>query len=502
MAIGETLVNNKVVTTYVVETNAAIAETQRLAATQQDHARKTAKAMDDFQRDAVSALNKVEKSFQAEAKAAKDAAKAIADTPSLFSRAEGALSRFNSVVGLAHRTLGSWAIAVDVGTTAVGLLSDGVSKLGDAFGSKPGLRMMWEPDPMRGWINGMKEAQAETDKWFAKMQHEFFGNYFDVDSARNLERRFWARQHAKEKRAFDNLNLGYAPDKLDETDKANMAAAGKKPKRSGGGGYELDAAVLSGSGWTVMSAGGLMGQMRTLLDMGDQLSRTLSDVSTDIVGDITAPGGGPRLGKGGQTAAEKQHADWMALLNKEKQPTILERMFGTPEELNFYGDAWGTLTSAITGGYEALVTGSESAGKAMKRIVAGSIMAEGSKMLIHSLEEAAFAVAALATGNFASAATHGKAALMFGAGAAAAGVAAHALGAGGGGGGGASSGVGASAAGVGLGAGGGNDRPINTTIVLGHGWDDESPRQRAERFSREQRRANGVSPPPRGVEYS
>jgi hypothetical protein len=145
-----------------------------------------------------------------------------------------------------------------------------------------------------------------------------------------------------------------------------------------------------------------------------------------------------------------------------------------------------------------LVTGSESFGKAAKRVIGQTIMAEGSHMLVLALREGAQAIAALATGNFAKAGAHGLAAAKFGAGAALAGVVASQLGAGG-----SATAAGASAGG---GAGGSStvadNAPRNTNIVLGHGWDDETNRQRAARFARAQRQAASYESPAAGVVYS
>mgnify|MGYP000016392640 CR=1 FL=1 len=185
----------------------------------------------------------------------------------------------------------------------------------------------------------------------------------------------------------------------------------------------------------------------------------------------------------------------------EQGPTWMERTFGPAEQFDIYKSAFSGFTDAATAGYTALVTGSESAGKAMKRIVAQSIMAEGQHMLIRALREAAEAISALASGNLPSAAAHGLAAAKFGAGAALAGIVANQLGAGSSSTAGASSASAATAGGV-RNTGGGDMAPRNTTVVLGHGWDDETPRQRAARLARANRQAASYEAPPQGVSYS
>jgi len=180
-------------------------------------------------------------------------------------------------------------------------------------------------------------------------------------------------------------------------------------------------------------------------------------------------------------------------------PSFMEKMLGPVDQFDAYATAWQGFEGAVTAGYEALVTGSESFGKAAKRVIGQTIMAEGSHMLVLALREGAQAIAALAGGNFAAAGTHGLAAAKFGAGAALAGVVAHSLGAGG------------SATAAGASAGGGaagssttaaDNTPRNTNIVLGHGWDDETNRQRAARFARAQRQAASYEGAPAGVVYA
>ena len=178
-------------------------------------------------------------------------------------------------------------------------------------------------------------------------------------------------------------------------------------------------------------------------------------------------------------------------------PSFMERMLGPVSEIDRYATAWGTFTDAATAGYMALVTGSESAGAAMKRVIAQSVAAEGSRMLVLALREGAMAVASLAGGNFAAAGSHALAAAKFGAGAAIAGVVANQLG---GGAAGASAGAGASTpAGVTAGSEGG---PITRNYIIGDSFGFETPRSQAARFALAERRTRMYEAPTEGVAYS
>jgi len=184
-----------------------------------------------------------------------------------------------------------------------------------------------------------------------------------------------------------------------------------------------------------------------------------------------------------------------------KQPTITERLFGTPEEIDGYRTAWSGLTDTMLAGYDAMVSGSESVGSAMKKALGGAIQATGRKMFIRSLEETAEGVAALFL-NPAAAGQHFAAAALFGAGSVAAGVAARELGAGGSTGGGVSRSAGASASGVGLGGGAMQPAPINRTFIIGDSYADEDPRTQRRRFGERIRRARATESDAEGTRYS
>lgn len=178
---------------------------------------------------------------------------------------------------------------------------------------------------------------------------------------------------------------------------------------------------------------------------------------------------------------------------KPAGPSVLERMFGKIEEYDAYATAWGTFQNAVTSGFEAIVTGSESVGTAIKKSIAASLLAEGSQMLIQALKHGAMAIASLIPGptfNPAAAGGHGAAAAKFLAGSVAAGIAARALG-GGGGGAGAAAGAGASASGVGLGGVGfSSGGSVTRNYYIGDSFGSETPRSQASRFRQMQKGAD------------
>lgn len=145
--------------------------------------------------------------------------------------------------------------------------------------------------------------------------------------------------------------------------------------------------------------------------------------------------------------------------------------------LQMLGEVMQVTGQAAAGMYEAIVTGSEPAGQALKRIAAQGILAAGASMQVKAIEFGAAAVGFLVTGDAVNAALAAKTAAMYQAGAVIAGGVARGLGAGGG-----SSGSGGGARSAqpvngnpALGDGAGRN---NTTIVYGDSFANDSPRAR------------------------
>lgn len=196
------------------------------------------------------------------------------------------------------------------------------------------------------------------------------------------------------------------------------------------------------------------------------------------VGDFS----GPLLGMRGaaqsrreRATRESRYGDFAA----GQAQTRLEQMFGPIEQFNAYQTAWEGLSGAFATGFHALITGSEGAGKAMKKFLADRLAATAVEMGVEALKHGAFAIGSIAFGDPKGAVTHGLAAAKFAAGAFAATTAARMLGAGGSG----------AAAGAGGGGGtsnvsGGAAAPPPTQqpiiIVYGDAFAEDSPRRRAQ----------------------
>lgn len=175
--------------------------------------------------------------------------------------------------------------------------------------------------------------------------------------------------------------------------------------------------------------------------------------------------------------------------NSQQSDSILKKMFGEPQEFEAYAEGLGMLQNAGRAAFEALITGSGSAGEAFKAMIAQNMMSLASEMFGRSIYEAAMAVGSLAMYDFKGAALHGKAAAMYAVGAGALGMIGSQLGGG---------------AVVGKGAGGaaatGSSLPSTTssainsapsdargrsvTVVVGDDFADDSPRKRQQRAQR------------------
>lgn len=171
---------------------------------------------------------------------------------------------------------------------------------------------------------------------------------------------------------------------------------------------------------------------------------------------------------------------------EKDRKTFMESTFGPVGQFDAYKAGWDGFTNAVTAGYNAMVDGSMSFGKAFKQAVAGALKATGAQMLIESLKEAAYGVANLAVGNAPGAAAHFKSSALFAAGSIAAGVAANQLGGGGGGGGAAAGGAGAGGGAPSKPAANSNANPQSSIVyVVGDPFDTEAnPRRRQNNAKR------------------
>lgn len=208
--------------------------------------------------------------------------------------------------------------------------------------------------------------------------------------------------------------------------------------------------------------------------------------SLDVEGFQPSGFNAPELQTAIDAAGELQR---IAAESYQSTDSILKKMFGEPQEFEAYAEGLGMLQNAGRAAFEALITGSGSAGEAFKAMIAQNMMSLASEMFGRSIYEAAMAVGSLAMYDFKGAALHGKAAAMYAVGAGALGMIGSQLGGG---------------AVVSKGAGGaaatGSSLPSTTssainsapsdvrgrsvTVVVGDDFADDSPRKRQQRAQR------------------
>ncbi|HEY9466582.1 MAG TPA: hypothetical protein VIR54_25985, partial [Vicinamibacterales bacterium] len=187
--------------------------------------------------------------------------------------------------------------------------------------------------------------------------------------------------------------------------------------------------------------------------------------------DLDEYGNDALLGKTDAILKEAQDAQ------SQKRESFLESLFGKPEEFNVYQQLFEGVTNGVSSTYEAIVTGSEPAGKAFKKAIGEQMLAIGKSEAVLAIKEAAWAVGELATGNIPGATAHATSAAQHAAAALAAGVVAHELGAGGSSSAPAKSGgsAGTSASG---GTGSGAPQQKQAVIVIGEAFANDTPRMR------------------------
>jgi hypothetical protein len=111
-----------------------------------------------------------------------------------------------------------------------------------------------------------------------------------------------------------------------------------------------------------------------------------------------------------------------------RRQSVMQKMFGSVDEINGYTVAFQALSGAVTSSLQAWISGSMSAGEAIKRGIGQALAGVASQMAIEGLKHGAFAIGSAAFGDFAGSARHAAAAAAFGAGAIAAAAAARKLG--------------------------------------------------------------------------
>jgi uncharacterized protein YoxC len=166
-----------------------------------------------------------------------------------------------------------------------------------------------------------------------------------------------------------------------------------------------------------------------------------------------------------------------AAFNNNQNSSWMTRTFGTPEEFNALGKAFNAFTDSVGAGFEAIVTGSESGGKAFKNMLASGLLATGKSEAVEAIKDEAWALGSLAGQDYKGFALYQMAAVKHAAAAVAAGVGASALGAGGGSPSGASGGS-SSGGSSGHGSSSGSRETVTNYIIIGDNQADDSPRMR------------------------
>lgn len=176
-------------------------------------------------------------------------------------------------------------------------------------------------------------------------------------------------------------------------------------------------------------------------------------------------------------------------LKTDRRKSFLESAFGSLDEFNAYKAAFQGLTGGVSAAMQAWITGSMTAGQAIKKFVGEYLSSLSVQLAVEALKHGAYAIASLIPGptfNPGAASGHAIAAAKFGGAAALAAIAARGMGRGGTQ---YASGGGSSAAGAG-GAGGGSlgSAPSQPTTInyyiVGDNHAEDSPRMRQRNAER------------------
>jgi hypothetical protein len=163
-----------------------------------------------------------------------------------------------------------------------------------------------------------------------------------------------------------------------------------------------------------------------------------------------------------------------------KRTSMLESIFGSPDEMDIYRGAFASFSSTIQDSFDAWVDKSEGAGLSFKKLFREILGSSAKLMFGQAIVHGAMALGEWAWGRNVEAVKHGKAAAALGAGAVTVGAIARQLGAGGS----AAAGTGGGSAAYGgdsaYGGRRGPDQGGPTNIYVGDDWARKSPREREE----------------------
>jgi hypothetical protein len=243
--------------------------------------------------------------------------------------------------------------------------------------------------------------------------------------------------------------------------------AARKKKGTGGGGYNFRGTDAQDVGARqVFDPGPLVGSY----DFGP------GGIDTRVANQVGAFGAGVPGISGFGAIQERIAAQDMA---GGKRTSMLESIFGSPDEMDLYRGAFQTFSSTVQESFDAWVDKSEGAGLSFKKLFREILGSSAKLMFGQAILHGAMALGEWAWGRNVEAVKHGKAAAALGAGAVTVGAIARQLG----GGGSAAAGTGGgSAAYGGDGAYGGRrgpDQGGTIHIYNGDDWASKSTRERA-----------------------
>jgi hypothetical protein len=197
--------------------------------------------------------------------------------------------------------------------------------------------------------------------------------------------------------------------------------------------------------------------------------------------DERAPAGADVQSAQLEAALKARTAEAYDIFQREKTGSFLEQTFGKVEEFNVYRSAFESLSTAVTSGFEAWISGSKSFSAAFREALSKTMAGEALSMAAQAIKATALGIFSAATGNAPAAATYFTSAAQFTAAAIAFGAGAAAMGSGGGA---SSRGAGASAPNVAATASAPAGSGTQSIIVVGDSFAEDSPRMRQIRAER------------------
>lgn len=347
-----------------------------------------------------------------------------------------------------------------------------------------------ELEPMMAWLGRGASSVARNMQGDYSSPEERRGVSFDVISSSRLQLATERSNKRSHDFAMSPQGMALAGFDMAKTGRLIVGAAVKSLSNGMNGAAESVKALASSKkkkkGGGSKGEKAFLGRIEDESDLEFDLYQYKAQEIADILGDGLGIGGVGASDAFKNMQEEQSRGSRYAAFQKgqtSEQSGHLAGIFGPIEDFNMYSEAFTMVSGAAQSAFDAWVSGSATAGEAMKAFFKQSIMGLASDMAAKSLRHAAEAIGSLAYGNFAQAAMHGKSAAMFAAGAVAIGSIARSMG-----GGGASV---ATPMGGGTGGGAGVRSPgfdrqqnSNATIVIGDDFADDSPRQRQRKLAR------------------